>query len=116
MVAGEFERLLAARRSQLESSLTASDQRLAEIRSSRIDTPADDEHDPEGSMLSGEWSAAAGMREAAEQELAEIVAAADRLRAGTYGVCEVCGRGIPIERLRIRPAAVRCVVCAALPK
>ena len=46
-------------------------------------------------------------------QLAETDAALGRVEAGTYGVCAVCGRGIPAERLEARPSATRCVVCAA---
>lgn len=43
--------------------------------------------------------------------LDEIDAAQARLAAGTYGVCEHCGRAIPIERLRAILAARYCVAC-----
>ncbi|MPZ88280.1 MAG: hypothetical protein GEU81_09435 [Nitriliruptorales bacterium] len=29
--------------------------------------------------------------------------------AGTYGVCEVCGRPIPEARMEARPMSTRCV-------
>ena len=87
---------------------------MEDIRSARADTPADDEHDPEGSTLSGEWSAAVALRDASRAELTQISQAEERMTAGTYGICEVCGADIPLERLRVRPAATRCVSCAAL--
>lgn len=34
-----------------------------------------------------------------------------RLRDGTYGVCERCGRQIEIARLKIMPTATLCVGC-----
>lgn len=37
--------------------------------------------------------------------------AMERRAAGTYGLCEHCGRGIPPERLRARPEATRCIDC-----
>ena len=43
--------------------------------------------------------------------LAEIDAAEARLATGTYGVCEMCARAIPFERLRAIPSAPLCVVC-----
>ena len=30
---------------------------------------------------------------------------------GDYGICEDCGEGISIERLKIRPVAERCIRC-----
>ena len=43
--------------------------------------------------------------------LAEIDAAEARLATGTYGVCEMCARAIPFERLRAIPTARLCLVC-----
>ena len=33
-------------------------------------------------------------------------------KAGTYGICEMCGQPIPDERLRIIPETTLCVRCA----
>lgn len=43
----------------------------------------------------------------------EITQALDRLADGSYGVCELCGGDIGVERLRVLPQATRCVACAA---
>ena len=43
--------------------------------------------------------------------LGEIDAARARLAAGTFGVCERCGKAIPLRRLRALPAARLCVAC-----
>ena len=43
--------------------------------------------------------------------LREVVAAIDRLRKGTYGRCEDCGKAIPRARLAVIPYARRCVRC-----
>lgn len=110
----EFERLLAELRRDLEATVATDDARLDAIRSARSDANDDDEHDPEGATLSAEWSRAEGLHEGAVRELEEVAHAEQRLRGGRYGVCEGCGRGIPLERLRIRPAARFCVACAAL--
>jgi RNA polymerase-binding transcription factor len=39
----------------------------------------------------------------------EDVRRARRVADGTYGICEVCGKPLPEERLEVRPWAVRCV-------
>ncbi|MCK6065031.1 MULTISPECIES: TraR/DksA family transcriptional regulator [Microbacterium] len=78
----------------------------------RADGTADDEHDPEGSTLSGEWSRVDALRRAALGELAEIDAAMARIADGTYGICARCGRPIPAERMKVRPTASLCVACA----
>jgi DnaK suppressor protein len=49
-------------------------------------------------------------REAIE-EAAKVKAALERLRAGNYGTCTVCGEPIGASRLEAYPAAVRCIDC-----
>lgn len=78
----------------------------------RADGTADDEHDPEGSTLSAEWSRVDALRRGAIAEIAEIDAALRRVGDGTYGVCARCGRRIPDERMQVRPMAELCVACA----
>ena len=43
---------------------------------------------------------------------AEVDRAIERLAAGTYGTCEVCGAPIPEERLEAIPWAGSCVSCS----
>lgn len=45
--------------------------------------------------------------------LSEIDAALERSASGLYGICEVCALPIGPERLEMRPASIRCVVCAS---
>ena len=44
-------------------------------------------------------------------ELQDIAAALERMRAGTYGKCVVCGAVIPEARLDAYPTAKRCIHC-----
>ncbi len=46
-----------------------------------------------------------------KNELAEIERALEKIREGTYGVCEACGRNIPVARLEAIPTATLCVRC-----
>ena len=114
MGSSEIEQQLLARRSELLAGLAAARRELEGVRDARADATADDEHDPEGSTLSGDWSRIVGLQTAAEAQLDEVQRALERLAAGTYGVCVTCGRRIPVERLRARPAADRCVTCASV--
>lgn len=41
----------------------------------------------------------------------EVLDALQRLDAGTYGRCVVCGAELPAERLEARPEAARCMSC-----
>lgn len=42
-----------------------------------------------------------------------VVAALERIDAGTYGRCLACGRPVPEGRLEVRPDAARCITCQA---
>lgn len=41
--------------------------------------------------------------------LAEVERALEKVDAGTFGVCDVCGDAIPVERLEARPFTSRCI-------
>ena len=105
-------------RALLENERRVAVDRLAGLRgdfqgmvAASKDSNADDEHDPEGATIAFERSQVDSLARQAEQRLVEIEAALDRLAAGTYGVCERCGRRIPDERLQARPTARTCVGC-----
>jgi len=83
------------------------------IVSASADSNADDEHDPEGATIAFERSQVGSMIEQARKNLTEIAAAEDRLAAGTYGVCELCGGPIGEGRLEARPVARTCIHCAS---
>ena len=84
----------------------------ADIVAAARDANADDEHDPEGATIAFERQQVAALLDAARRRLADVDAALERRRTGSYGVCEVCGRPIPAERLAARPSARTCVACA----
>jgi DnaK suppressor protein len=47
-------------------------------------------------------------------ELNEIAAAKERLDKNEYGLCADCGIEVPLQRLQVQPAALRCVPCQTL--
>jgi DnaK suppressor protein len=75
-------------------------------------TANDDEHDPEGATIAFEREQLAALLDQARRHLAEITAAAERLSAGSYGVCTTCGATIADARLEARPTARTCINCA----
>ena len=111
-MSSEFAGLVADRRREVAARLSSVEAQLDAIRAARSGANDDDEHDPEGSTLSTEWSRAEGARADAQRELVDLDAALERLAEGDYGVCTSCGTAIPIDRLRLLPAATFCVPCA----
>ncbi len=99
-------------RESLSEELQASHEALLEIRRLRADRSDDDEHDPEGAPLSGEWSRLDSRHRVALQRVRDVDDALVNLEAGRYGVCVRCGGNIAPGRLEVLPTATRCVRCA----
>jgi RNA polymerase-binding transcription factor len=100
----EFDRMLRARREQLLRHL---DQLQREAVPDR--TP-DDEGDEAARNLLEHLSFDAVERE--RKLLKEIDAALERIKDGSYGTCERCGKEITLRRLRAVPWARFCLICA----
>ena len=105
--------LLAEERSRVLAQLDALRADYAGIVDAVRAANADDEHDPEGSTIAFERSQVGAHLHQAEEHLAAVDAALDRVHAGTYGTCVRCGSAIPEGRLEARPTATTCVECAA---
>lgn len=103
------EARLRERLAVVEERIAAQLRTMEAISESVRGSNADDEHDPEGATLAWERQQAAALAAEAEADRVRLLAALDRVAAGTYGVCEVCGRAIPGGRLEARPATTRCV-------
>ncbi len=41
----------------------------------------------------------------------KIEAALERIEDGSFGICEVCGDGISVGRLQVRPVTTLCINC-----
>jgi DnaK suppressor protein len=102
---------LLGRRADLVERLRWEGAELEQVRGARADS-ADDEHDPEGSTLSSDWSRISGLHHATRDRLTAVDRALGRIEAGTYGGCLRCGRPIAVERLEARPEAEHCIDCA----
>jgi len=101
--------LLADDRVRTEARLSGLRFEFDEIVAARESTNADDEHDPEGSTIAYERAQVDSLIRQAERHLVEIDRALERVRAGTWGICSVCGRPIPAGRLEARPTTTTCV-------
>lgn len=101
--------LLREERTELIGRIAHFDADMALMFEASRDSNADDEHDPEGQTIAYERSQLSALTGSAREQLREIEAALERVEAGTYGVCEVCGRPIASGRLEARPTARTCV-------
>jgi RNA polymerase-binding protein DksA len=77
------------------------------------ESASEDDHDEDAASMAIERSQTASLLEAAREHSEEIASAIKRLDAGTYGVCENCGKDINPERLEARPVARLCITCAS---
>ncbi|MGD8261925.1 MAG: TraR/DksA family transcriptional regulator [Desulfobacterales bacterium] len=50
--------------------------------------------------------------ERGKEEIGEIELALTKMSSGKYGICEICGKSIPIKRLKVLPATRLCRNCA----
>jgi len=107
-----YAELLQQRVDQAEAQRRALRDAIADMRTARSLTFADDEHDPEGSTVSLDQARDDALLTRTEHSLVELRAAQQRLAEGRYGRCERCGRAIPAERLLARPEARYCVPCS----
>lgn len=109
----DVARRLDDERAEVAQRVAAMSAELDAVAAATAGSNVDDEHDPEGATVAFEREQLAALRSRAEQALAEIDAARERLDAGTYGRCEMGGEPIAAERLAALPATRWCVTCAA---
>ena len=51
------------------------------------------------------------LRSALDRNLTQIRRAANAIKKGKYGRCDICGQEIPLARLRVFPTATLCTEC-----
>jgi RNA polymerase-binding transcription factor DksA len=107
------QKLLAADREVTVARRDELARDLRDIVAAASDVATDDEHDPEGATIAYERARTAALIKQADEHLAEIEHALERIDAETYGACEVCGSAIADERLAARPVVRTCISCAA---
>ena len=104
---------ISAERESLQARLAALDRRRA-LREQGApagdNTPTSDTLDTVQEAIAREEDLA--VRKAVIERLKVLVRAEEKIREGTYGMCETCGEPIPPARLRALPEAILCVPCA----
>ena len=97
--------ILVRRRDALRSALAGDLSLLRELRSESPGDVIDAAYDSAQDEISSQ------LAEVESRELANIENALERMKAGQYGQCEVCGGRIPMARLDALPYATMCIEC-----
>lgn len=114
---------IEAQRATLASEQTNLETELARI--ARKDPVGDDYHarveeigraEDENVHEEEQYEAARSVEQNLELQLRDVRAALQRIVAGTYGICSVCGSSIDQKRLEALPSAATCVAHAARAK
>ena len=100
-----MKEILVRRREALRKALAGDLSLLTELREQSsgdvVDFALDSAQDEINSQLA----------EVESRELARIDEALEKMRAGTYGLCEGCKQNIPLARLQALPYATCCIEC-----
>ncbi|QCB95330.1 TraR/DksA family transcriptional regulator [Cellulomonas shaoxiangyii] len=100
---------LTADRERLAGELLAAGAELSELLRNSGDGAGDDQADSGSSALEREHELT--LVNNTRDLLEQTAHALERLDAGTFGVCEACGRAIGRARLQAFPRATLCVAC-----
>ena len=101
----ELKQLLLTRRKELQRQMTQNLDNLAPSDSGDSVSQDDD------ARLKNQTREVDGALTALDaDELARIDRALEAMDDGEYGVCVVCGKDIPFERLKVEPMTQHCIV------
>lgn len=108
--------LVAAERDKILAGLADADRDLAELRDREDVAEVDfSEEGGEGASTGSERSQIESLKAQLTARLNSVDAAAERLEAGTYGLCEACRGPIGEARMEALPDATLCVACKSAP-
>lgn len=109
-----FKKRLEEEKERLEEQVADYERVLEEAR--MTESSSDRSPDPgnaEASSMKLEYAKELSIEQNTLDLLSKANRALERVDAGTYGICESCGKSIPIERLEVLPYSTLCVECAA---
>jgi DnaK suppressor protein len=100
-----FKQALLARKTQIEKNLHGTFTEMSQMRALDLNDEAD------YASVATETDIDAAIMEQQRQELTEIELALDKIREGSYGICEMCEDEISTERLAVKNFARYCITC-----
>ncbi|MCI0424591.1 MAG: TraR/DksA C4-type zinc finger protein [Actinobacteria bacterium] len=109
-----FRRRLEDERDRLEAQIAEYEREIEEAR--LTESSSDRSPDPgnaEASSMKLEYAKELSIEQNTLDLLGKVRRALGRVERGEYGVCESCGKAIPLERLDVLPYTTLCVDCAS---
>ena len=100
-----FKKELLKRKEQIEKNLNGTFSEMSEMRALDMNDEAD------YAAVAVETDIDVAIMEQQRKELAEIELALDKIRDGSYGICEMCEDEINVERLQVKNFARFCIAC-----
>lgn len=104
-----FKSKLLEEKARLESELSLLGKKVGEGEYETTMTDMGDDEDEAASEVE-EYVDNLGVESNLENQLGEVTAALGRIEGGTYGICEVTGQDIAVERLEAYPSARKAIV------
>lgn len=101
----DFKTKLTARKAQIEKNLAGTTLELDEMRNLDLNDEGD------YAAASAESAVDSAILIQQRKELNEIELALDKIKKGTYGVCEMCEDPIGRKRLEVKNFARFCITC-----
>jgi DnaK suppressor protein len=105
----EVRQELESEIAELRAEISRSESDIAERMGDAVADAGDDQADAGAKTFQREHELA--LTHNARELLAQNERALDRIKSGTYGVCESCGEPIGKARLQAFPRATLCVAC-----
>jgi DnaK suppressor protein len=109
-----FKKRLEEEKLRLEEAVEDYERVLEEAR--LTESSSDRSPDPgnaEASSMKLEYAKELSLEQNTLDLLSKVNHALERVETGEYGLCEVCGNPIPVERLEVLPYSTLCVEDAA---
>jgi DnaK suppressor protein len=109
-----FRRRLEEEQRRLEAQIEDYEREIEEAR--LTESSSDRSPDPgnaEASSMKLEYAKELSIEQNTLDLLSKVQNALRRMDNGEYGLCESCGKAIPLERLDILPYSTLCVDCAS---
>jgi len=101
----KFQNKLLDRRVQIEKNLSGTTLELEGMRNLELNDEGDH------AATSAKTIVDSAILVQQRKELNEIELALDKIKAGTYGICEMCEEPISLPRLEVKNFARFCIAC-----